>query len=266
MDINIRRFGKPRDMLGLLQTPASGKPRRPAFLMCRPFGQEAVRTAPIYRAVSDRLAREGCTVLAFDHHGCGDSPGELDEQSIADWTEDTLAAHAQLCNDAPGLPVHWFAMGLGANVAAAAALRAQPMPACLVLWEPVLSGPAYLDRLMEVHRHELAREMGLEWHQLIARGLEVEPRLPGNVLGFPVGPRLHAELSQLHALPLERLCGRGIKVKLVVQEGQRSTFAEVNDPRFTAQNVENATNWMSTEAFGTAIVPQDVPRTLLATL
>lgn len=266
MEINIRRFGKPREMLGLLQTPAPGKARRAAFLMVRPFGQEAVRTAPIYRAVSDRLAREGCTVLAVDQHGCGDSPGELDEQSIADWTEDTLAAHAQLCADAPGQPLHWFAMGLGANVAAAAALRAQPVPACVVLWEPVLSGPAYLERLMVVHRQELAREMGLEWHQLIARGREVEPRLPGSVLGFTVGSRLHAELSRLEELPLARLFGRGIKVRLVVQEAQRAQFAALDDPRFAAQNVENVTNWMSTEAFGTAIVPQDVPRTLLATL
>ena len=253
-------------MLGLLQTPAPGRPKRPAFLMCRPFGQEAVRTAPIYRAVSDRLAREGCTVLTVDHHGCGDSPGELGQQSIADWTEDTLAAHAQLGADAPGLPLHWFAMGLGANVAAAAALKAMPAPTCLVLWEPVLSGPAYLERLMDVHRTELAREMGLEWHQLIARGREVEPTLPGSVLGFDVGARLHADLEQLADLPLAALFGAGIKVRLAVQEEHRARFASVNDARFAAQSVENATNWMSTEAFGTAIVPQDVPRTLLATL
>ena len=253
-------------MLGLLQTPAPGKPRRPAFLMCRPFGQEAVRTAPIYRAMSDRLTREGCTVLTFDHYGCGDSPGELDDQSIADWTTDTLAAHAQLRADAPGLALHWFAMGLGANIAAAAALQAQPAPAYLVLWEPVLDGPAYLNRLMDVHREELAREMGLEWHQLISRGREVEPELPGSVLGFTVGPRLHAELRQLGELPLAPLLQRGVKVRLAVQDEHRPRFASVNDTRFAPQSVDTATNWMSTEAFGTALVPQDVPRTLLATI
>ena len=215
--------------------------------------------------MSDRLAREGCSVLTFDYHGCGDSPGELDDQSIADWTVDTLAAHARLCSDAPGRAVHWFAMGLGANIAAGAALQAQPAPACLVLWEPVVDGPGYLNRLMDVHREELAREMGLEWHQMISRGREVEPELPGSVLGFTVGPRLHTELRQLGELPLAPLFERGVTVRLAVQEEHLPRFASVSDVRFVSQRVENATNWMSTEAFGTAIVPQDVARTLLAT-
>jgi uncharacterized protein len=267
MEISIRRFGQQqRGLLGLLQTPPPGKPKRPAFLMCRPFGQEAVRTAPIYRAVSDRLAREGCTVLTFDHHGCGDSPGDLDDESLQGWTDDTLAAHTQLRADAPGSSLHWFAMGLGANIAAGAALRAEFPPACLVLWEPVLNGPAYLDRLKDVHRQELSREMGLEWHQLVARGRETEPELPGSVLGFMVGPRLHADLRQLDELPLAPLLARGVNVKLAVQDEHRARFAQMNDPGFASQSVENSTNWMSTEAFGTAIVPQDVPRTLLATL
>lgn len=253
-------------MLGLLQTPQPGKPHRAAFLMCRPFGQEAVRTAPIYRAISDRLAREGCTVLTFDAYGCGDSPGEPDEQSLAEWGDDTLAADSQLRRDAPGVPVHWFGMGMGASIAARAALRAQAAPKCLIVWEPVLDGPAYLERLLTVHRAELAREMQRDWVDLITRGGESEPVLPGSVLGFTVGKRLHDDLLGLRNLPLATVSRRGTRIVLALQEQERPALDASDIDEVTLHTVETPTNWMSIEARGTAIVPQELTRTVLATL
>ena len=267
MEIHTRRFGpNERQLLGLLQSPQVGKPRRAAFLMCRPFGQEAVRTTPIFRAGSDRLAREGCPVLTFDAHGCGDAPGEIDGASLAEWALDTLVADEQLRVDAPGYPIHWFGMGLGANIAAAAALRAKDAPSCLVLWEPVLDGPAYLQRLMKVHRGELAREMGFEWEQLVRRGLAEEPELPGSVLGFTVGPRLHQDLLGLGSVPIENLVHRGIRTIIVADSAQSSKLNPAEKVGAHLQALEAATDWMSTEAFGTAIVPQEILRTLLSTL
>lgn len=267
MELSIRRFGTlQRQMVGLLQTPQAGKSLRAAWLMCRPFGQEAVRTAPIFRAMSDRLAREGCIVLTFDHHGCGDSPGDLVDQSLADWMADTELAHAQLRKDAPGAPVHWFGMGLGATIAARAALDCASAPHCIVLWEPVLDGPAYLESLMTVHRSELAREMQRSWHDLVTRSGESEPVVPGSVLGFDVGERLHDELRAQQDLHLPAICRRGTRIVMVLQEPQRATLAGMAISGLTLQTVESPTNWMSIDAGGTAIVPQEIPRTLLATL
>ena len=267
MELHIRRFGSlQRQMVGLLQTPQVGRPHRAAFLMCRPFGQEAVRTAPIYRAMSDRLAREGCTVLTIDHHGCGDSPGDLDDQSLDDWANDTLMADAQLRKDVASGPVHWFGMGLGANIAGLAAQKAEVAPQCLVLWEPVLDGPSYLQRLMLVHREEMAHEMGRSWQDLVRHAGESEPVLPGSVLGFMVGQRLHEELAQLRNLAVAAITQRGARVVMALQDSERTRYRSAEIEGLKVQTVETATNWMSTEAFGTAIVPQEVPRTLLATL
>lgn len=252
-------------MVGLLQTPPAGKALRAAFLLCRPFGQEAVRTAPIYRAVSDRLAREGCTVLAFDHHGCGDSPGDLEGQSLRDWTSDTLAARSQLARDAPGVRLHWFGMGIGANIAALAALQADPAPECVVLWEPVLDGRAYLERLVEAHREDLSREMDRPWAELVRRG-EPEPRIPGSLLGFTLGPSLHDELVQTRELPLQAIADRGTRIIMALPESLLDGQAASRVDQVGVQAIETPTNWMSTEASGSAIVPQEIPRTLLATL
>lgn len=225
-----------------------------------------MRTAPVYRAISDRLAREGCSVLTVDHHGCGDSPGDLESQSLADWAQDTLAADAQLRRDVPGRPVHWFGMGLGANVAACAANVAQFAPGCLVLWEPVFDGPAYLERLRQAHREEISREMGQSWPALLARGGELEPEFPGNVLGFPMGERLHSELLKLRDLPLHEIAQRHVRTVMSLDGPTNHDWAAAKIAGLTVQAVETPTNWLSTEAFGTAIVPQEIPRTLLATL
>ncbi|MEQ1804971.1 MAG: alpha/beta fold hydrolase [Burkholderiaceae bacterium] len=267
MDINIRRFGPTdRQVLGLLQCPLPGKAQRAAFLMCRPFGQEAVRTSPIYRAMSDRLAREGCTVLTIDLHGCGDSPGEADEQSLAQWADDVLAAHQQLRLDAPGVPLHWFGMGLGASVAAGAAARCEPAPDCLVLWEPVLDGPGYLRSLLTTHRAELAREMQRDWLDLVTRGAESEPVLPGSVLGFTIGIRLHEALQELRGLPLTNISERTTRIVMALAEPQLHSDATSGIPGLTLHAIKSAANWMSIEARGTAIVPQEIPNVLLATL
>jgi pimeloyl-ACP methyl ester carboxylesterase len=267
VELNVRRFGMPqREAVGLLQSPQRGAPHRAAFLMCRPFGQEAVRTAPIYRALSDRLARAGCTVLTFDMHGCGDSPGELAEQSLASWADDVLAADRQLRIDAPGVPIHWFGMGLGASIAAGAALGVDPAPNCLVIWEPVLDGSAYLQRLLSMHRAELAREMQRDWVELVTRGGESEPVLPGSVLGFTVGKRLHEELLVLRNLPLAAVCRRGTRLVVALQQQERLALDVSDIAGVALHTVETPTNWMSIEARGTAIVPQELTRIVLATL
>lgn len=267
MDIEVRRLGSPnRPMLGLYQRPTQGRPLRGAFLMCRPFGQEAIRTAPIYRAMSDRLAREGCAVLTFDFHGCGDSPGESEEQSMADWIDDAIVAHRHLHQIATKLPIHWFAMGLAANTVSAAAVRAEPAVKCVVLWEPILNGPNYLQDMIRAHRQELEVEMGRTWRELVEQGGELEPTLPGSVLGFEIGTRLHNDLMRLGGLPLSEISARNTRIVVALQKEHRAALTVPSNAEVTLQTVQTATNWMSIEAGNSAIVPQEIPRTLLATL
>jgi uncharacterized protein len=253
-------------MVGVLQQARQGAPLRARYLLCRPLGQEAVRTAAVFRVLSDRLAREGCEVLRFDYHGTGDSPGEEDRQSLSNWVEDTLAANEQL-SPGTGVPVNWFGMGLGAAVAVRAALRARTAPANLVLWEPVLNGKAYAQTLLSAHRAELEREFGHPWQKLLQLGKVVEPSLPGDVLGFEVGPQLAADLQDFDEVDLRPVLQRGTRVTCAVQAEQRVLLSDrESGPSLRIQTVETQTNWMSSQAMGTAIVPPDLPRTLLSTL
>jgi len=253
-------------MVGVHMGIDSGAAPRARFLLCRPLGQEAVRTAAIFRVLADRLAREGGETLRFDYHGTGDSTGDEGEQSLGAWVEDTLAAHEQL-QPGHGVPVHWFGMGLGANIALRAALRAKSPPAQIVLWEPVLNGKRYVQALLDGHRAEVTSMFRVPWTRLLREGKAEEPRLPGNVLGFEVGPQLSDDLHQMPDINLLPALRRGIRVICAVHPENRPVFDALGPQELLKlHTVESRSDWMSSQAMGAAIAPPDIPRTLISTL
>ena len=255
-------------MVGVLQQASPTSPRRARYLLCRPLGQEAVRAAAVFRVLSDRLAREGCEVLRFDYHGTGDSAGDEARQTLEQWVTDVQAAHQQIALDST-VPVNWFGMGLGANLALRAALTAPSAPRHLVLWEPILDGAAYVQALLEGHKDELSREFGHPWQRLLQLGKVSEPTVPGDVLGFHVGAALAQELRHLGGFDLAPALQRGIQVTCCLREASQMARLDASlgaHPLLKLQVVTERINWMSSQAMGTAIVPPDLPRTLLSTL
>jgi uncharacterized protein len=267
MTISIRHFGRwDRPMVGVHVAADGGARARARFLLCRPLGQEAVRSAAVFRVAGERLSREGIESLRFDYHGTGDSPGEESAQSLDDWVQDTLAAHELLAGDGE-LPVHWFGMGLGAVTALRAALLARHPPRHLVLWEPVFKGSDYLDALIAGHKTELSMMFAQPWDQIAGSGKVAEPTLPGDVLGFELGERLVADLRALPDLNVLPALRRGLRITCAVRGDQPHPFnGHAGLPTLTLHTVEHPTDWMSSQAMGTAIAPPDIPRVLLATL
>ena len=243
--LSIRRCGPPsRQTVGIVQAPPAGCAIAAKALLVRPLGLEATRSASMLRVLSERLARAGAEVLRFDFHGTGDSPGEEPDQSLSGWAQDILAAHISL-QSPPAMgavvPVHWFAMGLGANIALQAALRGAPAPHHLILWEPVAEGPAYIEKLVQAHRAEMAMQLGWTWTSLSQRGMVKEPTLPGSVLGFDMGAQLLNDLRQLAPL-----------------EGLGPLSATSTAARLKLHHLQTRTNWMSSQATGSAVVPQEL--------
>lgn len=267
MDISIARLQpEDREILTIRQAAKEGAQSRGSFLLCRPIGQEATRTAAMYRVISERLSREGCEVWRFDYHGTGDSPGEELDQTLKAWQKDVLTVHAHVQSQSNG-PVHWFGMGLGANLALKAANRAKTPPKAVVAWEPVLNGPSYIQALLNGHRDELAREFGYTWAQLKQQDRAWEPQLPGDVLGFDYGPTLTQELQHIESLPLAPALRRGVQVICAVQAEDRANLeGHLSSRHLHWHSVEAKTDWMSSQAMGAAIVPSDAIRILLEAL
>lgn len=263
--LSIRRCGPPsRQTVGILQTPPGDCAIAAKALLVRPFGLEATRSASMLRVLSERLARTGVEVLRFDYHGTGDSPGEESDQSLSGWAQDILAAHTSLQSPPWVGPVHWFAMGLGANIALQAALRSAPAPRHLMLWEPVAEGLQYTEHLRQAHKAEMAMQLGWAWPILRRRGMVKEPTLPGSVLGFDMGEQLLNDLRQLAPLEtwLPEVLLRGIAVSVMASDELLERLAPLTKAHtaapLTLHPLQARTNWMSSQATGTAVVPPEL--------
>lgn len=250
------RFGSiDREMLGMLSSagPANGDL---AMLFCNPFGQEAVRTQTMYRSFADRLLRQGVHVLRFDYHGTGDSPGEGDDQTLKDWVRDTRMACEAFLGVTHAKRLQLFGLGLGATIAACAALDLDPVPERLALWQPVTDGVAYLERLQAAHRQDLAVSFSEPWPRVRRLLRTAEPHAPGFVLGFPVGQRLTEELAALRGLPLQALANRGCRI-----DGAAAPHLIAQEPSHALirwRTPEQDVSWMSNEAVGAAIVSSEI--------
>ncbi len=266
-----QRFGPTwRPAIGLIQRPTQPASGSNAFLLARPIGLAATRSASMYRVLADRLVRTGATVMRFDYHGTGDAPGEEVDQSVADWARDVEEAQACLLGACSPAQTDWFGMGLGANLMLQAALRVPTPPRRLVLWEPVTDGAAHLADLISAHRQEMALQLDQPWSDLLAQGLVKEPRLPGSVLGFHLGAQLTNDIQTLPALTpwLSLVMDRGVDITVCVPQASDQTWSDTMPPEVKARlhwaPLQSTTNWLSSEAMGAAVVPPELNRILEA--
>lgn len=123
-------------------------PARPSrglgFVLCRPFGYEAMCTHPSLRRLASQLAQAGHPVLCYDHLGTGDSSGDLLHfDLVAGWLEGVALAAQELRARSGVRAVALFGVRLGATLAAQAAARLGGVDA-LALFAPFRSGAEFL--------------------------------------------------------------------------------------------------------------------------
>ena len=263
MNPEIVRFGEPeRTLVGSLWLP-QGAPARVGFVLCRPFGSEAIRANMFYRSLASRLAAEGCAALCFDYHGTGESPGESKDQAMGPWQADVLVADAYLRTRSGVARCHWFGLGLGAALACRAAvstLATSQRPAHLVLWEPIEDGVAYGASMCAKHRSEMERWFRARWSVIRREFGEPEPTLPGVVLGCEIGAELADDLKQLAGLPITGLLAAGVRITAGRATGS-APWPE--SPRLRTVMIEQPVDWMTSHApdgedyNGAAIVPNE---------
>ena len=118
---------------------------RGGVVLCPPVGIEAICTYFTYRQIADRLAENGVAALRFDYDGTGDSfGGPQDPDRVASWRRSTAAA-VEVLRQAGVERIGLLGMRVGALLAAAEAERSGGVEA-VVLWDPCLSGRAFLAR------------------------------------------------------------------------------------------------------------------------
>ncbi len=122
--------------------------RSEGIVFCYPFGQEYMRAHRPIRQLALNLADMGYHVLRFDYRGSGDSAGNMDGLEAGNWKDDVKLAIEELRDIAAIRKISVIALRLGGLMATLAACEYTQISR-LVLWDPVTSGDAYVERLKQ---------------------------------------------------------------------------------------------------------------------
>lgn len=166
---------------GRLDLPDDGGARA-GVLVCPPVGNELISAHDTLRLLAEDLAGRGFAVLRFDYPGTGDSvDGPPGGDQVPLWLQAITAAISYLRSSGMERVV-LVGMRLGATMAAMAA--AHESVDAVVLWDPCVTGRAFLRQ-----QASLAR--------LVAMGDQPGDAAPVEIPGYVYSPATASHMAQL---------------------------------------------------------------------
>ncbi len=177
-----------RRLYAALHRPAQPTSRL-AVLLVPPLLHELPRARRLLTEIASSFAAQGIPCLRFDFFGSGDSEGDGEQLDFESMRRDLDAA------------AHALRAWTGAARLGVLALRAGALPVSswlegggdatrLVLWEPVLEGPAWLREL----EHLDAAERASDKRYPLRRGAAVVPE-DDQLMGYPASRQLRGDLA-----------------------------------------------------------------------
>ncbi|MRX06431.1 hydrolase 2, exosortase A system-associated [Pseudoduganella sp. FT25W] len=175
----------------LYHEPEAGMPPRGAILHVHPFAEELNKSRRMVALQARAYAQAGFGVLQIDLFGCGDSSGEFAQARWDIWLNDLARAWQWMRKRHTG-PGYLWGLRLGALLALDFATRAQPDG--LILWQPALSGRAYLNQFARL--------------QSAARLFSGAPAVEqdNEIAGYAMSPALADTIGQLDVQALAPRC------------------------------------------------------------
>ena len=235
-----------RPLFGLFTRAREPAPAAGAVLLCYPVGSEYMRAHRAFRQLNTLLNRAGFHVLRFDYSCTGDSAGQGVDARVSTWIEDVGWAIEELQDTAMVDRVSLVGLRWGATLAALAA-RGRDDVDQIVLWDPVVSGAAYLD-----DRLGTPRPTGVV-------GIE----------GYPFSDVLRAEMDEVDL----RRDGTDLPAEISVMVAEDSkAYREYMDGLDTAGHragyrvVPAPGDWAQVDPFGDALIPQDIIQAIIQQL
>lgn len=186
----------PKELYGCHHRPQRLHPKACVVVLCYPIGQEYIQSHRAFYQLAVRLSRVGFHVLRFDYFGCGDSSGDFEEGTLAQWTTDIHIAIRAIQNRSGLKSTCLVGLRIGATLALKAAVDCYDVGS-LILWEPVLHGKNSLEELAETQRTFL-RSLRLNSGWAFSRSKRLD-----EVLGFTLSSNLKEDLEEIHMGRLE---------------------------------------------------------------
>jgi pimeloyl-ACP methyl ester carboxylesterase len=181
-------------------------------------------------SLASSLSALGHHVLRFDYQGTGDSAGTVTSGQFLRWMRDIDSAIAELLALSGPARISAVGLGLGALLATTALATGAASVDHLVLWDPEVSGSAYLADILAQERELLGWSKSSRAHD-------------GDLLGFPFPSDLRHSL-QLLDLRRNLLPQSPTAISLVVSE-RTPEYLELEAvllARSTLSTIEMVTN------------------------
>ena len=199
-------FGTPTEPLfGCYHVPRTQVTRACGVVLCYPMGEEYIRAHRVYMQLAVRLSNVGYHVLRFDLYGCGDSGGECEQGRIDRWLIDISTAIDELLKRSGLVEICLVGLRLGGTLAMIAGTERRETEG-LVLWDPVISGRAYVEELTTKRQYLETHDQAV-WFPLTAPmvadlkkiDLLAVPRKPAtNILLFESNDEAQAAQLRMH--------------------------------------------------------------------
>jgi alpha/beta superfamily hydrolase len=169
----------------------NGRFENAGVVLANAHGHEYIQFHRVFGQLARMLSEVGFPVLRFDYSGCGDSVGDSEHWSLAQWRSDLGSAVEELRRLAGVSRIGVVGLRLGATIACQNS-EFRTSPSFLVLWDAVVNGSAFLREMREAHQSMLR----------YAHVSHVRDAIYGEeLLGFPL-PQAWAR--ELDALQLEQ--------------------------------------------------------------
>ncbi len=239
-------FGESEKRLyGVFHEADPARQRGRAVLMLYPVGQEYMRIHRAYRRLADSLAQSGFDVLRFDYACTGDSWGQFESASIADFVTSAVTAYDELKALSPASGIDVVSLRLGTAVARQ--LVSKRTLRSLVLWEPKEND---VDFLTELHNDILRKGTNR------ANFLDADGTLHYN--GYHYNTDLQAELQ--HSGWTSFQCSQASAVYLIstAPVSSFSGFREnLNDDEgLLIEQIDGPDDWTFVDSVGGLFLPE----------
>jgi alpha-beta hydrolase superfamily lysophospholipase len=213
---------------------------RGAVLICPSWGPDYQYAHRALRVLAKRLAETGFHAMRFDYSGTGDSWGHSTEADTQRWVEDVHLAIQEFRIMSGQAQVDIVGLRLGAFVAVNATVGRADVRR-LVLWDPVVDGPAWL--------HEIDRRR--------ASLALAEGETPVEFANRLVTPAL---LRQFHAIAGHSYPDPGVNSALALKTttANGEGLERMGISNLQVRTVEDASPWIEDTSIWAGAVPARV--------
>lgn len=230
-----------RPLFGIHHQPSSSQFQDTSIILCNPIGFEYGRSHSILMYLAKRLSANGYHVLRFDYFATGDSSGHSNEVSIKQCLKDIESSCEEIKAVSATRKVTVIGYRIGAAFAAYASINCSFKR--LVLWDPVIDGKDYLDKLQAMHKQMLHDTDRFDTRYMPS----TEPT--NELVGYEYPDELRSEICAIDLSKIEKVKSR--KIDIFCYQDSECAGSIIQDDNFLANaaihQFDNRAEWDDVE-------------------